>query len=680
MPNTSSRKRPTLRTQATQEETDRPQPDILTSDVGKDVRRSARIAERRLIKETPNQQDTSRQTTLLQRTGKEDKRGEKTQREIVKRPTPLRASGKATQTSPVRGKQRARRGNQNRPKRGEDRVSRSSAPLRARTTSARALSEQREQTGSNKTTRQANTTGRSSRGKRGKGQSGRQRWSLERKASERAGPAGYQLEEEVQGRTSSQQPAPRERSSRRQTKTVEEPRRVLPDIEQPQQENPTKETEVGHECSLDIERLDVSNSVQITAWTNQIVSPSPERVNQEQALREQDVPLIAPVEMDTNTTSSTNHDESTLKGRKGKSVKVSQPKLSYRRVSQEPIPEKLDPKLTELRQILKTQFPERTIADVPSIPELLRNFLMRADTNITESCYPFVDDLSFELDKEKSTNKLPLINAQYFEANLARCLTRNEAVLQRTVMMTIFNQHWLGQKFDWNTEGQWSQPKDSRMPSRLDDEISLPKPDLAISFTRKSFTGLDFSAPIPPALEKCLSPEGYNRCFPFLFMEVKKAASDLQEAYLSNLNNASQALYNMYQWMARVDEVEKFEEKVRVFTLVFNAEDMLVRVHRCKREADEQLYFYFEELRDLVRYSRDEAWGLVNSILEDYAAVELHATLEAAYKEVVKQMDETVQAKRKAEAAQKKSAKRARGSGSGGLDYTNSFGMSSLET
>ena len=163
-------------------------------------------------------------------------------------------------------------------------------------------------------------------------------------------------------------------------------------------------------------------------------------------------------------------------------------------------------------------------------------------------------------------------------------------------------------------------------------------------------------------------------------MEVKKAASDLQEAYLSNLNNASQALYNMYQWMARVDEIKGFEDKVRVFSLVFNAEDMLVRVHRCKQDDDGNLWFYFEEPRNLVRYSRDEAWVLVNSILEDYAAKELHPTLKAAYKAVVKQMDETIQAKRKAEVAQKQSVKRARGSGSTGLDYTNSFGISALDT
>ena len=210
-------------------------------------------------------------------------------------------------------------------------------------------------------------------------------------------------------------------------------------------------------------------------------------------MRELDVPHTTPADMDTITNSSTNHDVSTVEGRKGKSVKVSPSKLSYRRVSQDPIPEKIDPRLTELHQVLKTQLPERTISDVPGIPELLRTFLARANNNKTESCYPFIDDLSFELDREKSSNRFPLINAQYFKTNLERCLAMNEAVLQRTIMMTIFNQHWLGQKFDWNTEGQWSQPKDSRIPSRLDDEISLPKPDLAMYFPGRIWSLLPFS-------------------------------------------------------------------------------------------------------------------------------------------------------------------------------------------
>ena len=381
--------------------------------------------------------------------------------------------------------------------------------------------------------------------------------------------------------------------------------------------------------------------------------------------------------MNTDMASSTNYIQSAVGAIRDEAVKVNPSKLKYRRISLEPIPGKVDPKLEKLSETLKTQLPERTIAHVPRILELLREYVKKAEDNQTESCYTFIDELSFELDKAKSSDQLPMVTRQYFQANLKRCLAMNEAVLQRTIMMNIFSPYWLDKKFDWNAEGQWSQEKDSRIPSRLYDTISQPKPDLAISFTRQSFIGFDFSDPIPPALEKCISPEGDDRCFPFLLIEAKKVASDLQEAYLTNLHNASQALFNMYQWMVQANEVEKFEDQIRVFTLVLNAQDIYVRVHRCKQEADGKLYFYFEELKSLVRYSRDEAWMLVSSILEDYAAKELHPALEAAYKAVVKQMDRMINLKRKAEAAEKQSAKTLRHTGA---DDTNSLGFSALET
>ena len=262
MPNTSSRKRSTLPAQTTQEEKGRARLDALTSDVAKALRRSARISERRQIEETPNQQDTSQQTPLLQKAGQGDKGGLKLRRGAVKPSTPLRAAGKSTQASPIKSKQRgsassqlARRGNQSRRKGTGDRVSGSSRPVRSRIPSARALSAQREQTGSNKITERVNTAGRSSRGKRGRGRGGRQRTSSEGKAPKGAEATGYQLGEEAQGKALPQPSASRKRSLRRQTEAAEASRPASPEIEQTQQENPGKEAQVGDRCSLDWKSL-----------------------------------------------------------------------------------------------------------------------------------------------------------------------------------------------------------------------------------------------------------------------------------------------------------------------------------------------------------------------------------------------------------------------------------------
>ena len=338
-------------------------------------------------------------------------------------------------------------------------------------------------------------------------------------------------------------------------------------------------------------------------------------------------------------------NESTARAAGTKSLKVSENKLRLRRVNRDATE---DERLAHLQSIVKTQLPERLLRDTEDFQRTLRDFLQLTVDHPDENCYPHIDDFSFNIDEGKSKIDYPIVNNKYFQADLKRCLARNEAILQRTIMIHIVNQYWLGNIFDWNCEGQWSQPKDSRLPSREDDDISLPKPDLAISFTLKSFTGEDDdSDPIPSDLEKCISPDGGSRCFPFLFMEVKKAASDLQDAYMANLHNASQALYNIYLWMARAGEVEAFFKTVRVFSFVFNAQDLSVRVHRASQLAEGNIGFRFHEFSPLGRYTKDQACLLIKSILTDYAAQELHPALHAAFTEIVKQEDERVVSKRK---------------------------------
>ena len=221
--------------------------------------------------------------------------------------------------------------------------------------------------------------------------------------------------------------------------------------------------------------------------------------------------------------SSTSRDDgsTTQKGRRSGSVKISQEKLRVRRVFREP---KTDSRLQYLNTILTTELPERPLKDIEGLRSVAADFLQQIADHPNDSCYNYVDDFSFRFDKGKSKIDYPTVNSRYFEADLKRCLTKNEAVLQRTIMIHIINQYWLHPIFDWNTEGQWTQPKDMRLPSHEEDDISQPKPDLSISFTLNAFLVLeDESDPIPADLKKCLSPDGGNRCFPFLFFEVKKA-------------------------------------------------------------------------------------------------------------------------------------------------------------
>ena len=187
--------------------------------------------------------------------------------------------------------------------------------------------------------------------------------------------------------------------------------------------------------------------------------------------------------------------------------------------------------------------------------------------------------------------------------------------------------------------------------------------------------------PIPSDLEKCISPDGGSRCFPFLFMEVEKAGSDLQDAYMANLHSASQALYNIFLWMVRAGEAEMFFKTVRVFSLVFNAQDLSIRVHRASQLANGNIGFRFDEFCPLGRYSKDQACLLIKSILIDYAAAELHPILYTTFVEIVKQEDERVKSKRKNNSLRDVVAsKRGRRSQPGAEHTGHSFGMSNLST
>lgn len=376
---------------------------------------------------------------------------------------------------------------------------------------------------------------------------------------------------------------------------------------------------------------------------------------------------------------TTNEYESTVKGARSKTVKVSEKKLRYRRIWLDATP---DDRLAHWKSILKTELPERCLKDTGDLQHLMRDFLQQVIEHSDDTCYPYIDDFSFNFDEGKSKLNYPIVNEKYFQADLKRCLARNEAILQRTIMIHIIDQYWLGERFDWNCEGQWSQPKDSRLPSTKDDEISLPKPDLAISFTLQSFTQAEAdSDPIPDDLEKTISPDGDKRCFPFLFMEVKKAGADLQDAYMTNLHNASQALYNMYTWMVNTEEnLDKFFSTARVFSLVLNAQDLSVRIHRPHQLEDGDISYRFEEFWPLARYSRNEACQLIKTILNDYAAAELHPILHSVFAEITKRERERVKSKRKAEIARATSSKRVRKNQDTGESNGQSFGMSGLRT
>lgn len=223
-----------------------------------------------------------------------------------------------------------------------------------------------------------------------------------------------------------------------------------------------------------------------------------------------------------------------------------------------------------------------------------------------------------------------------------------ETVLRCNVLQIIFQCCPPEGIYDWHAKSAWSQPRETQLPSTSDDRIALPRPEIALFFTRLSFTEKDDSAPIPEDLESCMFPDGIDRCFPFLFVELEKTTSDLDFASLVNLRSATQALYNIYHWMARAGMEDVFFKHIRVLSIAVSARECRIRLHRSSPNSDGSIAFHFDEL---LQQSEDTIGDLsqrLNAFLSHFVPGELHRILRKAYDEVVLREERRVQWKRRA--------------------------------
>jgi hypothetical protein len=92
-----------------------------------------------------------------------------------------------------------------------------------------------------------------------------------------------------------------------------------------------------------------------------------------------------------------------------------------------------------------------------------------------------------------------------------------------------------------------------------------------------------------------------------------------------------------------------------------------------------ELSFQFEEFRVFGRYTKNQACLLIQAILIDYGAKELHPIFKTAFLEVSKMEEERISNKRKA-APTRNSSKRSRRDQGDTAHTGQSFGMSNLKT
>ena len=307
-----------------------------------------------------------------------------------------------------------------------------------------------------------------------------------------------------------------------------------------------------------------------------------------------------------------------------------------------------DSRVQEFKKIIRAKLKPQKLEDKEAFLQGLQDTVTHLFETNTKRSLSVLDALDFQVDKSKSEVHYPLPHRSYFKHAMDDCLTSNEAYLQRTLMMNTFHPDWLPQNpsVKWYTEETWK--KCSFAGEMVEDKgiLPRPKPDLVFSFAKSAFQRNVDVGLIPTELDDAISPDGRARAFPFLFFEVKKGEKDLDRARLNNLNNAAQALKKIARWYEKAKENEepnKAKEwdasfrKIRIFTFAFNAQNLIVRLHRATQRRPGELVYFFSEFYQSYLYTRDQVCNLFNGIVLEYAVKELFPSLKAVFRKVTKQ-------------------------------------------
>ncbi|OQV05534.1 hypothetical protein CLAIMM_10261 [Cladophialophora immunda] len=180
----------------------------------------------------------------------------------------------------------------------------------------------------------------------------------------------------------------------------------------------------------------------------------------------------------------------------------------------------------------------------------------------------------------------------------------NEALFQRTLMMDLIGRHLFiynrerakSDYLDFSVEELWTCPP---MPSRAyyqgDPFLSQPKPDLAVCFRREATIPNNLWFLLPKATRglACFERKnatGHGKIFNFLTIEAKKDKTSTDDVVgkCQSLNNASQALHNMFEFFREAGREDTFFAKVRFFSAVASSEGVLIRIHRATEERSGQ--------------------------------------------------------------------------------------------
>lgn len=280
----------------------------------------------------------------------------------------------------------------------------------------------------------------------------------------------------------------------------------------------------------------------------------------------------------------------------------------------------------------------------------------------------------------QETQEQETSHEELWKSDKAKCTPdSSEALYQRTLMISLIARHVLiyqfdsskEQIFDFSVEEPWGcLPMPSRLlwaiPKGEKSEakfLTQPKPDLAVCFKREAVISNRMWKTLPEPTKglACFENSSSNasRVFHFLAVEAKKAMLDLDspQALHQCLNNASQALHNMFEFFrdAGPEHEQVFYNKVRFFSLVANRKGIIVRIHRAIRKPDDaspwelvmpdrpdyRLEFEFREFQrigDADEFSRKKVLEVVKKILK-YAMDDLFKMINTAASKLVQNLE-----------------------------------------
>lgn len=327
-----------------------------------------------------------------------------------------------------------------------------------------------------------------------------------------------------------------------------------------------------------------------------------------------------------------------------------------------------------IKAILKNPARAETMVGIgPENPEFLKGLRGR---NVISDPSTHLDPREVEIQSIsvegflEETKEQEASHEELWKLDRAKCdPSSSEALYQRTLMISLIARHALiyqldsskGQILDFSVEAPWGCPP---MPSRLLWLISKgqkseakfltqPMPDLAVCFKREAVIPDRIWNTLPESTKAlaCFqnSISDYSRIFHFLTVEAKRAKFSLNspQALYQSLNNASQALHNMFEFFrdAGPEHEQVFYDKVRFFSVVANREGILVRIHRAVRKpddagelelimpdrADYRLEFEFREFQKINAdgFSRKRVLEVIKKILK-YAKDDLCKLINAA--------------------------------------------------